>query len=165
MDIVVIPMASMNGCVSPDRFDVLLLDSELAGDQPTLTDLRAAAVRTNVLVVVLAAGSEGSMAFLRVGAKGCIDYRATPEEVVEAVRAVGAGRELTAAPDECRISVLSPRERAVLSYIARGYTHDQTARRLNISRHTVDTYIRRARAKLNLGNKAELTRAFLNCAA
>lgn len=37
----------------------------------------------------------------------------------------------------------------------------QTARRLKISKHTVDTYIKRARVKLRLGNKADLTRAAL----
>jgi DNA-binding CsgD family transcriptional regulator len=55
--------------------------------------------------------------------------------------------------------VLSARERQVLHYIACGYTHGQAARRLGISPHTVDTYVKRIRAKLAVGNKAELTRA------
>lgn len=56
---------------------------------------------------------------------------------------------------------LSGRERQVLLCIGEGYTHDQTARRLGISSHTVDTYVKRVRSKLGLGNKAELTRAAL----
>ncbi|MFD6247053.1 helix-turn-helix transcriptional regulator, partial [Streptomyces roseolus] len=54
---------------------------------------------------------------------------------------------------------LSARERQVLHMLAQGLTHDQTARRLGISRHTVDTYVKRVRGKLGLGNKAELVRA------
>nr|WP_244984039.1 helix-turn-helix transcriptional regulator [Actinomadura citrea] len=54
---------------------------------------------------------------------------------------------------------LSLREQQVLDCIANGYTHGQIARHLGISRHTVDTYVKRIRGKLNLGNKAELTRA------
>jgi DNA-binding NarL/FixJ family response regulator len=64
-------------------------------------------------------------------------------------------------PARCIIHrpTLSTREDQVLQYIARGYTHDQIARRLGISQHTVNTYVKRIREKLELGNKAELTRA------
>jgi DNA-binding CsgD family transcriptional regulator len=54
---------------------------------------------------------------------------------------------------------LSPREEQVLAQIAHGLTHSQIARKLGISRHTVDTYVKRIRAKIDAGNKAELTRA------
>jgi DNA-binding NarL/FixJ family response regulator len=56
---------------------------------------------------------------------------------------------------------LSSRESQVLRYIACGYTHGQVARRLGISPHTDNTYVKRIRTKLALGNKAELTRAAL----
>jgi DNA-binding CsgD family transcriptional regulator len=57
--------------------------------------------------------------------------------------------------------MLSRRERETLSYIARGFTHQQTATRMGVSKATVDTYVARVRAKLNLGNKAELAIAAL----
>jgi len=57
--------------------------------------------------------------------------------------------------------VLSARERETLSYIARGFTHAQTARRMRVSTATVDTYVARIRAKLQIGNKAELALAAL----
>ncbi|MER7169894.1 response regulator transcription factor [Streptomyces mesophilus] len=56
---------------------------------------------------------------------------------------------------------LSDREQQVLSQIAQGRTHGQIATRLGISQHTVDTYVKRIRVKLDVGNKAELTRAAL----
>jgi len=40
-------------------------------------------------------------------------------------------------------------------------THGQIATQLGISPHTVDTYVKRIRAKLGVGNKAELTRVAL----
>ncbi|MFB4300572.1 DNA-binding response regulator [Actinomadura sp. NTSP31] len=55
--------------------------------------------------------------------------------------------------------ILSARESEVLSHIAAGRTHGQVARILGISRHTVDTYVKRIRKKLGPGNKADLTRA------
>jgi DNA-binding CsgD family transcriptional regulator len=54
---------------------------------------------------------------------------------------------------------LSEREEQVLRQISRGLTHRQVAIHLGISRHTVDTYVKRIRSKLGVGNKAELTRA------
>lgn len=54
---------------------------------------------------------------------------------------------------------LSPREEEVLHYLASGFTHDQVARRIGVSRHTVDTYVKRLRAKLDVGNKAQLVTA------
>lgn len=57
------------------------------------------------------------------------------------------------------VSALSDRESLVLTLVGAGYTNDQIARRIGISKHTVDTYLRRIRSKLNLGNKAQLARA------
>ncbi|MFF4485317.1 response regulator transcription factor [Streptomyces sp. NPDC001544] len=53
---------------------------------------------------------------------------------------------------------LAPRERETLHHIAAGCTHLQTARRMGLSRHTVDAYLRRIRAKLDINTTAELTR-------
>ena len=53
---------------------------------------------------------------------------------------------------------LSPREEA-LDLIARGLTHPKAASRMGVSRAAVDTYVERIRAKLHVGNKAELARA------
>jgi DNA-binding CsgD family transcriptional regulator len=80
--------------------------------------------------------------------------------LVEAGPAVGSVvRDCPDDHGDTRAEVLSPREIEVLRYIASGLTHTQIATRLGISRHTVDTYVKRARSKLQLGNKAELTRA------
>ncbi len=52
--------------------------------------------------------------------------------------------------------LLSPREREVLAMIGMGLTQYQVSRRIGVSAHTVDTYMRRIRKKLNVGNKAEM---------
>ncbi|WP_326593331.1 response regulator transcription factor [Streptomyces sp. NBC_01294] len=53
---------------------------------------------------------------------------------------------------------LAPREQEALGYIAAGHTYLQTARQMGLSKHTVDAYLRRIRAKLNVHTTAELTR-------
>ncbi|WP_405770726.1 helix-turn-helix transcriptional regulator [Actinacidiphila glaucinigra] len=53
---------------------------------------------------------------------------------------------------------LAPRERETLRHIAAGRTYLQTARHMGLSKHTVDAYLRRIRAKLGIHSTAELTR-------
>ncbi|MGW3246321.1 response regulator transcription factor [Streptomyces sp. NPDC001070] len=59
-------------------------------------------------------------------------------------------------PDAAR--ALAPRERETLRHIAAGQTYLQTARHMGLSKHTVDAYLRRIRAKLGITSTAELTR-------
>lgn len=53
---------------------------------------------------------------------------------------------------------LAPREQEVLRHIAAGRTYAQTARRMGVSPHTVDAYLRRVRVKSGLTSTAELMR-------
>ncbi|HUZ52306.1 MAG TPA: response regulator transcription factor [Streptosporangiaceae bacterium] len=103
-------------------------------------------------------------AYLEMGAVGSVSKQEDANTLARAIRAFACRTTDTAFCDAeekaaRREFVLSERERQVLQYIACGYTHGQAARRLGISPHTVDTYVKRIRAKLSVGNKAELTRA------
>ncbi|MEU3887712.1 LuxR C-terminal-related transcriptional regulator [Streptomyces sp. NPDC029041] len=93
------------------------------------------------------------------GFAGHLSERCTAAELVAAIRDAAAPD--TPVPPDKGGFPLSARERQVLRLIADGYTHDQTARRLGLSPHTINTYVKRAKGKLGLGNKAELTRAAL----
>jgi DNA-binding NarL/FixJ family response regulator len=155
---------------SPDRLtadvDVVVLDLFLADDLPCLAAVRGMAQRTAVLMISASRRSADIQACFRVGARGYVHKSIEPDALAAAVRTVASGGTVAPTPDEARSapagpSVLSRRECQVLHFIANGYTHDQAARRLGISRHTVDTYVKRLRTKLGDGNKAHLTRAAL----
>ncbi|AXE25323.1 LuxR family transcriptional regulator [Streptomyces globosus] len=60
--------------------------------------------------------------------------------------------------DETTAAALAPREQETLRHIAAGRTYLQTARHMGLSKHTVDAYLRRIRAKLGVNSTAELTR-------
>lgn len=99
--------------------------------------------------------------YIEMGAAGSVSKQEDANTLARAVRVAAHpedGPALTNSSEPAN-TILSSRERQVLQYIASGYTHDQAARRLGISPHTVDTYVKRIRAKLAVGNKAELTRA------
>ncbi|MET8284974.1 response regulator transcription factor [Streptomyces sp. NPDC048448] len=87
-----------------------------------------------------------------------------PLLLVDAIRRVaGPGPAAAGAGTVARqgVATLSPREREVLRHLVEGCTHDQAARRIGISQHTVDTYVKRIRSKLGAHNKAQLVRAAL----
>ncbi|MER7839441.1 helix-turn-helix transcriptional regulator [Streptomyces sp. NPDC096040] len=54
------------------------------------------------------------------------------------------------------LELLSDRELEVLGYLAEGHTYSSIARRMNLSPHTVDTYLRRIRGKAGVSNRAHL---------
>jgi DNA-binding NarL/FixJ family response regulator len=53
---------------------------------------------------------------------------------------------------------LTPREREVLRFIARGYAYKEIARELHISAKTVETHVSAVLRKLQLTNRYELGR-------
>ncbi|WP_327261239.1 helix-turn-helix transcriptional regulator [Streptomyces sp. NBC_01232] len=65
---------------------------------------------------------------------------------------------LVAPQTEAAATTLAPREQEALQHIAAGCTYLQTARHMGLSKHTVDAYLRRIRAKLNINTTAEMTR-------
>lgn len=101
--------------------------------------------------------------FLELGAAGSVSKQEDANTLARAIRVAAHSMDGCASPGSEQVpkaeTSLSEREEQVLNYIACGYTHGQVARRLGISPHTVDTYVKRIRVKLAVGNKAELTRA------
>lgn len=116
-------------------------------------------------------GGPSLLGTVRAGARGCISRFTEQQDVRDAMHVVARGAfylcprladrfqvELASRADEDP-SGLAPREIETLRWIASGFTHAQIATRMGLSTATVDTYAKRIRAKLNVSNKAELTRA------
>jgi DNA-binding NarL/FixJ family response regulator len=149
------------------RADVFLIDPFVVEETGLATFVADASHIAPVLLLVTGIDEDAVTRYVQAGVRGVADRRASCETIITATRTVANGGHFwgeatTDAPadhgDADGVG-LSPRERQVLRQIARGLTHTQIAKRLGISRHTVDTYVKRIRSKLDLGNKAELTRA------
>jgi DNA-binding NarL/FixJ family response regulator len=111
---------------------------------------------------------------LKAGASGYALKEGSSEELIRAIHIVSSGETYlspkiasilikdylklldTAVPS--RASLLSDREREVLSLLAKGSSTKEVASSLHISKNTVDTHRRRIMEKLDCGNIAELTR-------
>jgi DNA-binding NarL/FixJ family response regulator len=104
---------------------------------------------------------------LHAGASGYILKDNTFEELADAIRDIHAGKNFISAPIDEKMQelkkfggtfTLSERERQVLASIAQGHTNKETARQLDISPKTVETYRNRIMDKLDVRSIAELSR-------
>lgn len=138
--------------VALGELDCLVLDMNLFGTLPTLP--RPVIGLADDERTTVTPPPEVAEVYHKSEATACL---------VGAVHQVVAGRITPRPPAvvRCGAADLSPREQEVLGHIAEGFTHGQVARRIGISQHTVDTYVKRIRSKLGAGNKAQLVRAAL----
>jgi len=81
-------------------------------------------------------------------------FRAAPAAAANAPVA-SATPAAAPAPTAGERAVLSAREKEVLELITKGFTADEIARLMQVSQHTVQTYVRRIYSKLNVNSRAE----------
>lgn len=147
--------------------DVLVLGVHDALD--SLKTLREKHEELAVLVVAEDPHGDLAAQAVRAGARGVLDVKARPEDLVQAVRTVAAGqRYLSSKLEEALIAsrdktdraaheLLSEREFQVFIKLARGSTAGDIARELSLSVKTVGTYRDRVMEKMRLKSNSELT--------
>jgi DNA-binding NarL/FixJ family response regulator len=135
--------------------------------------------QTKVVALSACLSDETAAGLLAAGATALVPKDAAYEELVQAIRAVLAGKTYLS-PGVCSglveqmlktpgdgngqlsgdsvFKVLSPREREVLQLMAEGRATKEIARDLDVSVKTVETHRRQLMEKLNMYSVAELTR-------
>ncbi|MEZ0111820.1 DNA-binding NarL/FixJ family response regulator [Catenulispora sp. EB89] len=162
--------------ITATRPQVVLLDVHLPGGGGVEVLARTAAGLPDVRFLALSVSdaAEDVIAVIRAGARGYVTKSISGAELADAVRRVAEGDAFfsprlagfvldafssggAAARDE-ELDRLTPREREVLRFIARGYAYKEVARELVISIKTVETHVSSVLRKLQLSNRRELTR-------
>ena len=108
---------------------------------------------------------------LRAGARGFLLKDATPEQILEAVRVLGAGDALLAPAVTRRliaefagrarfvtrpeVADLTPREHEVFLLVARGLANAEIARSLHLAEQTVKTHVSAMLSKLGLRDRVQ----------
>ena len=148
------------------RPDVVLQDLLMPGGIDgieTTTRIRALLPSARIIALTASIDEPRMMGVLRAGASGYVRKNAEPETLVEAVRAVAAGRTfidpavarwLADAPGAPHES-LTPREVDVLRLVALGQTNRDIATALGVGEETVKTHVSRVLAKLCVENRAQ----------
>jgi DNA-binding NarL/FixJ family response regulator len=161
-------------CTIETRPDIVLMDNampELNGTEAT--QLIAARVpEARVIMVSMHSDPVNACRALEAGASGYVIKKSAAREVVEAIRAVRAGKRYLSEPlSEAVIDryvsrastrdsamPLSSRERQVLQLLAEGRSMAEIAASLSLSQKTVETYRARMMDKLAIHDLAGLVR-------
>lgn len=93
--------------------------------------------------------------------RGAIEQDKSVRALIRELAAVGLEKHQVEKQVMEALKTLTPREREVVLWVARGDTNKQIAQELTISEETVKTHIRNILHKLNLRTKVEL-RIYLN---
>jgi DNA-binding NarL/FixJ family response regulator len=152
--------------------DVVLLDVHMpgGGGQAVIRAVTPTNPDVRFLALSVSDAAEDVIAVIRAGARGYITKTISPADLAQAIVRVRdgdavfsprlAGFVLDAFAGEApkildpEMDQLTPREREVLRYIARGYAYKQ----LHISVKTVETHVSAVLRKLQLSSRHELSR-------
>lgn len=131
--------------------------------------------QVNVVALTIHEDQEYFFEMLRAGASGYVPKRAAPDELVSAIRAAHTGEVYifptlakalvndylgrTGEQEEAVLSAeLTTREGEVLDLLVQGWTNEEIANQLVISKHTVARHRENIMRKLNLHNRSELVK-------
>jgi len=161
--------------------DVVLLDVHLPGGdgQAVVTAIRATHPHIRFLALSASDAPEDVIAVIRAGARGYVTKTISGADLVDAVHRVASGEAVfssrlagfvldafAALPSaeqshpkfDAELDQLTPREREVLRFIARGFTYKEIARELFISTKTVESHVSSVLRKLQMSTRHQLTR-------
>jgi DNA-binding NarL/FixJ family response regulator len=155
------------------RPDVIVMDVRLSdgsGIEAT-REIRADRPATKVLMLTSFADDEALFASIMAGASGYVLKQVRSNDLVRAIRSVGAGDSLldpsmtTAVLDRLRkgkhlmkderLARLSPQEERILTLIADGRTNKEVGDELQLAEKTVKNYVSSILSKLEVARRAE----------
>ena len=162
--------------------DVVLLDNHLPGvtGVDALSGLREAAPNAKVLMLTISEDENDLAAALRGGARGYLLKTVDPTVLAGAIARTMAGEsfvspEMTGKlvnafqsldpqtktgavePEPDPIDSLSPREREIVTHIARGASNKEIAREHGIAETTVKIHVQHVLRKLNVSSRVHTT--------
>ncbi len=152
------------------RPDVVLLDLFMPGLDgiAVLKALQADGLASGVLVLTSSQDDAHLVQAIRAGALSYLPKTADVDQVVASVRAAARGesvlqpaatarllRELRRGSAADPLGRLTPRERDVLTQVARGRSNREIARALSVSEETVKSHVSSILAKLGLADRTQ----------
>lgn len=158
--------------IRTEKWDIVLLDISMPEKNgiDALKQIMDENKSAKVLILSMYPEDQYAVRMMKAGASGYMTKETAPEQLVEAIRLVVAGKKYISATlselllFECGSDsakspheTLSDREYQVLRLIGSGKTVSEVAKLLSLSVKTVSTYRSHILDKMNLRNNAELT--------
>ncbi|MFF4626387.1 LuxR C-terminal-related transcriptional regulator [Streptomyces griseorubiginosus] len=140
--------------------DVVLVDLQQSAPSlaAVVAELRG---RGHAVLVVSSSPQVDAVQVIQAGASGYLSRQVGAEELLTAIRAVGAGDGYVSAPAGHLLGQsprFTKREQEILRLVAHGATDHEIADRLSISKHTVQSHLDRIGEKTGSRRRSRLTR-------
>lgn len=150
--------------------DVLLLDIEMpeVDGFDVLRNLKKKHNTTKVLALTMHTSTEFVKNIIKAGADGYLQKDAEKSNLIEAIKQIVtqgsyytpqiAALLLNDLKKEIPNTAISPREKEVIQLIVDGNTTKEIAKKLYLSKHTIESHRQNILSKLQLKNSAELVK-------
>lgn len=156
--------------------DVIILDLSMPNMDgiQCIKEIKSRGYKSKIVVLTMHEDENYIVKVMHAGAMAYVQKGAVDTEIFEAIRnvqvnktyisreatqviltALLSGREYHPSPDDPYI-LLSPREREVVKFLARGYSLIEIGETLSLSAKTIETYKNRIMEKLNFTKKREI---------
>jgi DNA-binding NarL/FixJ family response regulator len=150
--------------------DVVVLDIRLpdASGIEACREIRSQNSNIKVLMLTSYSDEEAVMGSIMAGASGYLLKEIRSQEIVEAIRQVGAGRSLldpavTAGvlervrrgKDDDKLNQLTDQEQSILELVAQGKTNKEISQEVNLSDKTVKNYVSNILGKLEVSRRSQ----------
>jgi two-component system response regulator NreC len=156
--------------------DVIVMDISMPGMNGLVATRALKQLQPDAAIVTLTRHSDDAylQELLRAGVSGYVLKQSAPTELLQAIRAAGAGRQYLDSTLAARVTAgflarestrqnkaaatLSEREAQVLRLIASGYSNKEIAARLVLSVKTVEAHKANAMRKLDLNGRIDIVK-------
>jgi two-component system nitrate/nitrite response regulator NarL len=154
--------------------DVILLDLHMPGTsgRDALKLLLEDAPQARVLMLTVSEDAEDLIETLRSGATGYLLKNINTETLLDSIRKAAEGESVVSPqmtgklvqglkapaksePTPAEKDRLSPREREILAFLAKGASNKEIARRLDLAESTVKIHVQHILRKLNLSSRVQ----------
>ncbi len=153
--------------------DVILLDLHMPGvsGKDAVKLFLEAAPQARIVMLTISEDADDLLGALRAGASGYLLKNIETETLLDSIRRAAAGdsvvsaqmtgklvRSLQAVPPastQTENGALSPREREILSHLAKGSSNKEIARTLQVAQSTVKIHVQHILRKLNLSSRVQ----------
>ncbi|CDH07618.1 putative regulator in two-component regulatory system with BarA (LuxR/UhpA familiy) [Xenorhabdus bovienii str. oregonense] len=158
--------------------DVVIMDMGMPGIGGLEAAKKIIRYSPDTRVIMLTIHTESSLPakVMQAGVRGYLSKAATPQDMINAIRAVYAGQryispdiaqqmalDQLSPPKENPLAELSERELQIMTMITQGRKVNEISTLLNLSPKTVNSYRYRMFSKLNIKGDVELTHMAIRC--